>query len=131
MVVVMSERGATPSGMVLTIDVASTAVDLGEADASGFEGLSLAPLFNESDTDWRDRFLVEYYSDTVFERMDHMGYKAIRTDRYKYIRYVDLEDMDELYDLETDPDEMENVIASPDYADVLEEMKNELDALLE
>ena len=125
------ERGATPSEMVLTIDVASTAVDLGAADASGFEGLSLAPLFNESDTDWRDRFLVEYYSDTVFERMDHMGYKAIRTDRYKYIRYVDLGDMDELYDLETDPNEMENVIASSDYADVLEEMKKELDALLE
>ncbi len=108
-------------------DVASTAVDLGEADASGFEGLTL----NETDTAWRDRFLVEYYSDTVFERMDHMGYKAIRTDRYKYIRYVDLDNMDELYDLETDPDEMENVIASSDYADVLEEMKKELDALLE
>ena len=125
------ERDTTPSEMVLTIDVASTAVDLGEADASGFEGLSLVPLLNEIDTNWRDRFLVEYYSDTVFERMDHMGYKAIRTDRYKYIHYVDLDNMDELYDFETDPDEMENVIASPDYADVLEEMKNELDALLE
>ena len=125
------ERDTTPSEMVLTIDVASTAVDLGEADASGFEGLSLVPLLNEIDTNWRDRFLVECYSDTVFERMDHMGYKAIRTDRYKYIHYVDLDNMDELYDFETDPDEMENVIASPDYADVLEEMKNELDALLE
>ena len=45
--------------------------------------------------------------------------------------YVDLDNMDELYDLETDPNEMENVIASPDYADVLEELKTELDALLE
>jgi hypothetical protein len=31
-----------------------------------------------------------------------MGYKALRTDRYKYIRYTELVGVDELYDLAQD-----------------------------
>jgi len=32
-----------------------------------------------------------------------MGYRAVRTERWKYIHYLELEGMDELYDLEVDP----------------------------
>jgi N-acetylglucosamine-6-sulfatase len=41
-----------------------------------------------------------------------MGYQALRTERWKYIHYTELEGMDELYDLARDPYEMHNVIAS-------------------
>lgn len=41
-----------------------------------------------------------------------MGYDALRTERYKYIRYRELTGMDELYDLATDPHELENLIDS-------------------
>jgi arylsulfatase A-like enzyme len=42
-----------------------------------------------------------------------MGYRAVRTDRYKYIRYLKLPGMDELYDLEVDPYELDNLMGSP------------------
>lgn len=75
--------------------------------------------------------MVEYYSDTVFPRIFKMGYKAVRNERYKYIHYVDLEDMDELYDLQTDPYELSNIIEDDGTAEVLQAMKDELARQLE
>jgi len=69
---------------------------------------------------------MEYYSDKVWPRMVNMGYKGIRSTRYKYIQYSDLENMDELYDLEEDPYELNNIIQRPDYQIVLEELKLKL-----
>src|SRR5687768_18259426 len=37
--------------------------------------------------EWRTSFLIEYWSDTVFPRIQRMGYDAVRTERHKYIRY--------------------------------------------
>lgn|GEM_PF-3227714 len=62
---------------------------------------------------WHSSFLVEYYSDTVFEHIVNMGYKAVHTERYKYIKYNKLQGMDELYDLKLDPFELSNLIAHP------------------
>jgi N-acetylglucosamine-6-sulfatase len=55
---------------------------------------------------------------------------ALRGDRYKYITYYGLWDTDELYDLQSDPDETRNLIDDPDVADVVEEMENRLYAIL-
>ena len=44
-----------------------------------------------------------------------MTYKAVRTDRYKYIHWVNrgrAGELDELYDLERDPYELKNPIAA-------------------
>jgi N-acetylglucosamine-6-sulfatase len=59
-----------------------------------------------------------------------MGYKAVRSGRWKYIHYLELEGMDELYDLESDPYEMKNVIAQPGAARALADMKKEMARLL-
>ena len=91
----------------------------------------MVPILDGDDPSWRSSFLVEYYSDTAFERIDHIGYKAVRTDRYKCIRYEDLDGMDELYDLDGDPYELRNVINHPRYAEVLTDMQTELNRLLE
>ena len=74
---------------------------------------------------------MEYYSDTVFRRIVTMGYKAVRTERYKYIHYLELDGMDELYDLENDPYELENIIDSPEAKDTLDALKAELARLLD
>jgi N-acetylglucosamine-6-sulfatase len=125
--------GIQPSQMALSIDLAPTLIDLaGSKPPANLHGVSLVPLLDGKATeDWRSSFLVEYYSDTVFERILHMGYKAVRTDRYKYIQYVDLEDMNELYDLSADPYELRNLIDAPNYADVVIEMQGELQQLLD
>lgn len=117
----------------LSIDLAPTVLELaGVKTPGGMDGRSLVPLLKgKTPGDWRTSFLIEYYSDTVFPRIRDMGYKAIRTERYKYIHYVDLEGMDELYDLKNDPYEMENLIDDPASQGVLAGLKAELAGLVE
>jgi N-acetylglucosamine-6-sulfatase len=124
--------GLRPGQMALSLDLAPTMLELAGAPVPArLHGRSLVPVLDGGNPDWRESFLVEYWSDSVFERMDHMGYKAVRTDRYKYIQYVDLDGMNELYDLATDPYELHNVIDEPRYADVLPRLQAELNRLLE
>ena len=59
-----------------------------------------------------------------------MGYRALRTQRWKLIRYKYLDGMDELYDLLADPYEMRNVIDAPDSAAIVQQLNHELDAML-
>ncbi len=63
------------------------------------------------------------HGDKVWERMVRMGYKAVRTDKYKFIHYVDLKGMDELYDLENDPYKLTNIIDASESVTVLAEMR--------
>ena len=124
--------GTKPEEMVLSIDLAPTLLELGGAAAADqLQGVSLLPVFEGHATGWRTSFMVEYYSDTVFPRMLTMGYKAVRDNRYKYIRYEDLDGMDELYDLIEDPYELKNIIDSPGSAKILEQMNAKLEGLLE
>ena len=59
-----------------------------------------------------------------------MGYKAVRNRRWKYIHYLELSGMDELYDLKSYPYEMNNLIKDPLAAGALAEMKQEMERLL-
>ena len=128
----LAAAGTTRDEMVLIIDLAATFLDLaGAAPDDALHGASLVPVLDGSVTNWRDAFLVEYFSDTVFRRIRNMGYQAVRTDRYKYIHYLELEGMDELYDLEADPYELDNIIDDPAAAATLAMMQDELAAVLQ
>lgn len=123
--------GSTPEPFALTLDLAPTLMELGGAEpAAPLHGRSLLPVLTGQVTQWRRPFLIEYFSDTVFPRIFRMGYQAVRTDRFKYIHYTDLQDADELYDLETDPYELDNLIDDPEHAGALEDLKAELARLL-
>lgn len=125
------KAGTKPEQMVLSIDLASTLLDLaGETPGPHLHGKSWVPIFNGTVKDWRKSFLVEYYSDTVFPRIFKMGYKAVRNQRYKYIHYMDLKGMNELYDLKKDPYELHNVINNPNMNETLKKMKIELNRVL-
>ena len=47
--------------------------------------------------------------------------RMIETERYKYIFHSN--DIDELYDHDSDPHELKNLAENPDYADILKDMK--------
>ena len=94
------------------------------------DGRSLLPLFGGDAGQWRDSFLIEYYGDTVFPRMRKMGYKAVRTVRHKYIRYTDLADMDEHYDLLEYPYELRNMLRTPEGRAALPLLQAELNRLM-
>jgi N-acetylglucosamine-6-sulfatase len=125
------KAGTVPDEFALNIDLAPTLLELaGLKVPAAIEGRSLVPLFAGKRPAWRESFLIEYYSDKVFPRILRMGYKAVRSHRWKYIHYLELEGMDELYDLKTDPYEMKNLIHEPGAARVLAELKREMERLL-
>lgn len=127
----VASSGTVRDELVLNIDVAPTLLSLAGIPVPGdIQGRSLVPLLKGERPAWRSSFLVEYYSDKVFPRIAHMGYKAVRTERWKYIRYLELEGMDELYDLAADPFEMSNVVNQPAAAAALATLKQEMAQLL-
>jgi len=117
--------------MVLSIDLASTLLEMtGVSPTSQLQGKSWLPIFAGTVNHWRNSFLVEYFSDTVFPRIVNMGYKAVRNQQYKYIHYLDLDGMNELYDVVNDPYELHNIIDNPDMSKTSKKMKKELNRLL-
>jgi N-acetylglucosamine-6-sulfatase len=126
----LARAGSRPGELVLNIDLAPTALELaGVAIPAEVDGRSLVPILAGRAQTWRRSFLIEYYTDTVFPRVFRMGYDAVRTERWKYIRYRELEGMDELYDLRVDPYEMRNLAASAASTVRLKELRAELDRL--
>jgi N-acetylglucosamine-6-sulfatase len=125
------KAGAVHNEFALNIDLAPTLLSMAGVPVPGhMQGRSLMPLLKGEKVKWRDSFLIEYYSDRVFPRMVQMGYKAVRSGRWKYIHYLELEGMDELYNLRTDPYEMKNLINQPGSDKMLKEVKQELEKLL-
>jgi N-acetylglucosamine-6-sulfatase len=123
----LAPAGATPGELVQAIDLAPTVLELaGVSDPTPRQGKSLVPLLRGEQPPWRKSVLIEYYSDTVFPRIRNMGYQAVRTERYKYIHYLELPGMDELYDLESDPHELDNLIGSARERDLLPALQAEL-----
>ena len=128
----MVKPGTRIEQCVLSIDLAPTFLELGGVRTiRPMHGRSLVPLLRGDDVRWRDSFLIEYFSDTVFPRVRSMGYQAVRTDRFKYIHYHELPAMDELYDLQADPYEMKNLIFEPAAQEMVRRMQGELAGLLE
>ena len=62
-----------------------------------------------------------------------MTYKAVRTDRHKYIHWVNRDDgtgrLDELYDLARDPWELRNLARSKRHAALRTRLRGELQRL--
>jgi N-acetylglucosamine-6-sulfatase len=105
--------GTVRNEFALNIDLAPTLLSLARVPVPRMQGRSLVPLLKGARPAWRNSFLIEYYSDKVFPRIVQMGYKAVRNGRWKYIHYLELEGMDELYDLRADPFEMKNLMGQP------------------
>ena len=125
------KSGTVRDEFALNIDLAPTLLELaGVPVPTSMQGRSLLQALHGKRQDWRKSFLIEYYSDKVFPRVLQMGYNAVRNERWKYIHYRELDGMDELYDLKTDPFEMKNLINDPAAAHALKEMKQELERLL-
>lgn len=125
----LARAGSAPKQMALTIDLAPTLLELAGVAAPPMDGRSLVPVLRGDAPPWRTSFLIEYWTDTVFPRVLRMGYDAVRTERHKYVRYRELQGMDELYDLERDPYELSNLIGSAAHAALRESLQKELERL--
>ena len=119
--------GSTFDDLVLALDIAPTVIELaGGRPGSHIQGASLMPILEGRREAWRSSFLVEYYSEGAWPWLVAMGYKAVRTTRYKSIHWIHHDGMAELYDLERDPYELASVAADPAYAGALRDLRAEL-----
>ena len=94
------------SDMALNIDVPSTIADLAGVKApESWQGKSLMPIVKkQTNTIGRDTILIEHIWD--FENIAPS--EGVRTKKWKYFRYVNDKSIEELYDLEKDPQEIKN-----------------------
>ena len=103
------------------MDATATMLDAaGVAIPESMHSRSVLPLCqNPDDADWDDTLVCE-----------HMGHghlfpqRMIVNDRYKYV--YSLHDMNELYDLQEDPYEMNNLVSDPQYAGLIADMRQRL-----
>lgn len=111
--------------MVLNIDVAPTLLELaGVPVPTAMHGRSFLPVLEGRDTAWRDAFLYEYYEYPAV----HCARKnrGVRTDRWKLIHFWEQPEEWELYDLENDPDETDNLASRRDYAERVKSLRARL-----
>lgn len=125
--------GTVISNLVLSLDLAPSLLDIAGAEPlRRIHGRSWKPLLAGKRTRWRDSFLYEYNFEAQFPYTPNV--RAVRTDRWKYIRYPHGDGSPdrftaELYDLESDPLEMANLIQDPRHASQRRKLERELDRL--
>ncbi len=124
--------GSRPDGLALSVDIAPTVLEItGTPISDQIQGRSLVPLLaGEHPSDWRKSLLVEFYTyENPMPWLMDMDYRMVRTDRWKYIHWTQHPDLDELYDLEADPYEMDNRFDDASLADVRAGLHEELGRL--
>ncbi|MCB1086804.1 MAG: DUF4976 domain-containing protein, partial [Verrucomicrobiae bacterium] len=116
--------------VVANIDIAPTLLEAaGVAVPDGLDGRSFLPLVRGEEIPWRDYLLYEYYWEHNYPQTPTMH--AIRGDRFKYVRYYGIWDVDELFDLQADPGETTNLIHDPAHAETVRELDRRLFEILE
>ena len=117
-----SRKGIILEQMVLNLDIAPTILEFAGVENPGLMyGSSLIPLMSGEQAKWRTGFLCQHLSKIYPSIIGTVGY---RTDQWKYIRYVDFENSEELYDLLNDPHEGNNLSEEMKYQRKLVELRN-------
>ena len=114
---------------VQNIDYAPTFLELaGVSIPEDIQGESLLPLLKgESPKDWRKSLYYHYYEYPAEHAVKrHYG---VRDERYKLIHFYDDIDKWELYDLQEDPHEMNNLYGKQGYEEITRHMMDELHKL--
>lgn len=122
------EPGTKIDKLVQNLDFAPTFLDYAGIEApEEMQGESFRKLVGGETDEWRDAVYYTYYEyPSVHMVKRHHG---VATDRYKLMHfYYDIDEW-ELYDLEKDPNEMQNVYDDPEYAEVQEMMHQKFDEL--
>lgn len=130
---VMYEPGTVPAGVtnpgrLRNLDYAPTFLDLaGVERPKQFEGVSAWPLITGQTpaTAWKaPDFTYEYFWEWSFPMTPTTF--AIERGNLKYIQYYGVYDLEELYDLSKDPNEMNNLIGDPAYRAKVNELREAL-----
>ena len=102
-------------------------------------GHDIGPLLKDPARPWDRPVLLEntkYYYGADTRREDRPGWNGVpwwvflRQGKYKYIRTLVTDEIEELYDLEADPEELHNLALAPKYKSILADYRQRLIAEL-
>lgn len=116
--------GQVRSEFVSLLDCTATILEIAGIDpAPAVDSRSLVPLVHGQSPEWADDIVCEFHG-------HHFPYpqRMLREDRFKLV--VNPDSINELYDLQADPDELLNVYDVPEHADTRRRMLARLYELL-
>ncbi len=115
--------------IVLNIDVPKTILSIAGVKApKEYQGLDLMPYVRAGyHSKKRESALIEH----LWELPEIPSSEGIRTEKWKYFRYRFIEAPEELYDLENDPLELNNLGQEDRYQDILKKLRKQLNDKIE
>ena len=120
------KAGKTNYDIITNIDFAPTLLEVaGISKPDEVQGKSFFQnLLGKTPADWQKSMYYHYYEFPFWHHVQpHYG---IRNQRYKLIHFYYNIDVWEFYDLEKDPNELNNAIKNPEYESIIAEMKADL-----
>jgi len=95
--------------MALNLDIAPTMLEAaGLPIPTSMHGRSLLPLMQGGSPAWRKDFIYEYEWEQDYPYTPTIT--GLRTERYSFMQHMGVWDISELYDLDKDPDQMNNLL---------------------
>jgi len=119
--------GTRRSQVVNLLDLPSTFTDLAATSPlPQADGNSLLPLLRNADAAWVNETVSEYVNDGVpaWSGGQRVVSRMLRRDHYKLVYHHGYQD--QLFDLETDPDEMDDLAGKPEYATLQAQLRQRL-----
>src|SRR5690606_16029615 len=118
--------GITEDEMVQNLDFAQTFLEVAGVQApEDMQGKSLVPLLTAEDGVWDREAVYYHYYEYPAEHSVKRHY-GIATKEFKLIHFYYDIDQWELYDRKNDPNELHNVYHDPEYAEIVEMMRDKL-----
>lgn len=118
--------GTVTPAMVQNIDWAPTILALTGSPVPGFmQGISLRPLLEGKQKQVSRKYLYYHYYEYIKNTHAVIPHLAIRGERYKLIYFYTVNEW-ELYDLQKDPTEQQNLIHSAAHQTTIRQLKQEL-----
>ncbi len=113
-------KGRSTKALASSVDLMPTLVDFGSGRIpAGVQGKSLRPVLTGK---------AEKHHDAVFTSFatPHLQMRMVRTDRYKYCLNFWPPQIDQLYDMHADPNEMHNLIGKPELTNVEQRLRGRI-----
>jgi arylsulfatase A-like enzyme len=122
--------GSVNEDIITNIDFAPTLLDLANIKTEQqMQGESFKSILKgKTPKDWQEGMYYHYYEFPYWHHVQpHYG---IRTQKYTLAHFYYNIDVWELYDLEKDPNQLNNIINDPQYANVVSDLKTQLKDLM-
>ncbi|MDW5291011.1 sulfatase-like hydrolase/transferase [Formosa sp. PL04] len=144
------KQGYREDALISSVDMAPTILSLAGFEApESMQGQDFSGILNQTQdkSEWRDAvfmedlFLVDMFQERYKDDVDEINssliqnnksYRShgVRTDRYKYFVYYEhTPRIEELYDLENDPLEQNNLVNNPEYTETLVALRQQTEVM--